>query len=46
MKPIGWNSFTYGILYGSAELTQQAKGIYSDVRFSLKQCLNIEIIFQ
>ena len=44
MKPIGWNSLTYGILYGSAELTQQAKGIYSDVRFSLN--LIIDIIFQ
>ena len=40
IKPLGSNCVVYGVLYGGAEFTQQAKGIYYDVRFFL----NNEII--
>ena len=35
IKPLGSNCAVYGVLYGGAEFTQQAKGIYVDVRFFL-----------
>ena len=35
IKPLGSNCAVYGVLYGGAEFTQQAKGIYYDVRFFL-----------
>ena len=35
IKPLGTNCAVYGVLYGGAEFTQQAKGIYYDVRFFL-----------
>ena len=33
IEPLSRNCAVYGVLYGGAEFTQQAKGIYIDVRF-------------